>query len=295
MSYELTQGDKPKKRNQLANPTTGTPMNPPTPIVLAAFGTTSRAMDTYSFIDKAVKKAFPEHPVRWAYTSRMVRSHMNTKRRANMKTPQQVLEALGGMGHPWAVVQSLHLINGHEFYRLVDAVRESTVRASIGLPLLTSPGDYQDTAAALRGNGIFAKDAATVLIGHGTDHPAWAAYPALARILESKGANVHVATIEGDDSDMEATIDAVKRSGARSVHLVPMMLVAGVHLEEDITGDEDSWKSGFESAGLKVSVQTDGMGKHPAIVDIFMRHIREALAVIPYPVQPGPQGRSSPV
>jgi sirohydrochlorin cobaltochelatase len=74
-----------------------------------------------------------------------------------------------------------------------------------------------------------------------------------------------------------------------------MMLVAGVHLEEDITGDEDSWKSGFESAGLKVSVQTDGMGKHPAIVDIFMRHIREALAVIPYPVQPGPQGRSSPV
>jgi sirohydrochlorin cobaltochelatase len=205
---------------------------------------------------------------------------MNTKRRANMKTPQQVLNELGQQGHRWAVVQSLHVINGHEFYRLVDAVRESTVRSSMGLPLLTSPSDYQSTAAAILENGFAKGDTATVLIGHGTDHPAWTAYPALARMLAAGGANVHVACIEGASS-MKETIATVKRSGAGSVHLVPLMLVAGVHLQEDIAGNEDSWKHAFKNAGMAVSVESEGLGKKPAIIDIFIRHIREALAVIP--------------
>ena len=55
-------------------------MNQNIPIVLAAFGTTSRAMDTYSQIDRVVKAAFPGHPVRWAYTSRMVRGPNETPR-----------------------------------------------------------------------------------------------------------------------------------------------------------------------------------------------------------------------
>ena len=125
-------------------------MNTNIPIVLAAFGTTSRAMDTYSGIDTAVKRAFPGHPVRWAYTSRMVRSHMKKKHRANMKNPLQVLDELAAQGrHAWAVVQSMHFICGHEFYRLMNEVKESPVRTSIGLPFLTSPADYQDLATAI--------------------------------------------------------------------------------------------------------------------------------------------------
>ena len=254
-------------------------MNPP-PIVLAAFGTTSPAMDTYSHIDRAVKTAFPQHPVRWAYTSRMVRSHMNARCGANMKTPRQVLDELDRQGHRWTVVQSLHMINGHEFYRLLDAVREGSVRTSMGLPLLTSPEDYQEVAAVLLEDGPVDPRTATVLIGHGTDHPAWAAYPALARVLESAGASVHVATIE-DASAMSKTVATLARSGARSVRLVPLMLVAGVHLQEDIAGDEDSWKQAVERAGLSVSVDARGMGRLPAIIDIFIRHIREALELVP--------------
>lgn len=251
-----------------------------TPIVLAAFGTTSRAMDTYSHIDRTVRAAFPEHPVYWAYTSRMVSSHMNTKRRANMKTPQQVLAELKQQGHSWAVVQSLHLIWGHEFFRLVDAVKESAVRTSMGLPLLTSPKDYRAVAAAILSNRPMENGGTIVLVGHGTDHPAWSAYPALAEILRSTDANIHVATVEGE-SETARTVDAVARSGVKKVHLMPLMLVAGVHLQEDIAGEEDSWKQAFEEAGLAVSVDGYGMGKAPAIVDIFLRHIRDALAIIP--------------
>lgn len=70
-------------------------------------------------------------------------------------------------------------------------------------------------------------------------------------------------TIEGE-SDLQDIVSTVIRSGASKVSLV-----AGVHVQEDIAGNENSWKSAFEAAGLTVTVETNGLGKHPAIVDIF--------------------------
>ena len=255
-------------------------MNSGIPIVLSAFGTTSRALDTYSYIDAIVKKTFPDHPVRWAYTSRMVRSHMKKNRGVNMKDPLQVLNRLGEEGHKWAVVQSVHMIWGHEFYRLLEEVKGSTVRTSMGLPLLTSPGDYEQLANAILESSNQDNGSATVLVGHGTDHPSWTAYPALQQILRTSGANLHVATVEGE-SDMRQTIESVVRTGARHVRLVPLMLVAGVHLQEDIAGDEDSWKQAFLEAGLSVTVEENGLGKHAFVVEMFVEHIKEALAIIP--------------
>lgn len=235
-------------------------------------------MDTYSFIDSAVKAAFYGHPIKWAYTSRMVRNHMKKKRNLNMKTPQKVLEELHGQGHEWAVVQSLHMICAHEFYRLVEDVKDSPVRTGMGLPLLTSVDDYRRVAATIMQRAASNDGTATVLIGHGTDHPAWSAYPALASMFADND-NIFVDTVEGE-SDRRQTISQVILNGFERVRLIPLMLVAGVHLQEDIAGEEDSWKSAFEHKGISVSVDTDGLGKNPAIVEIFIRHIREALEII---------------
>ena len=59
------------------------------------------------------------------------------------------LEELKEMGYSWAVVQSLHLLCGHEFYRLVEEVKQSSVRTSIGLPLLSGPEDYEAVVQGL--------------------------------------------------------------------------------------------------------------------------------------------------
>ena len=55
----------------------------------------------------------------------MVAFGTTTKARSDieLKPPYQVLSDLWAKGHQWAVVQSMHLICGHEFYRLVDDVR----------------------------------------------------------------------------------------------------------------------------------------------------------------------------
>ena len=44
-------------------------------IVLAAFGTTTAAFDTYNHFEAKVKERFPGYEIRWAFTSRKVR-HM---------------------------------------------------------------------------------------------------------------------------------------------------------------------------------------------------------------------------
>ena len=50
---------------------------------------------------------------------------------------------------------------------------------------------------------------------------------------------------------------------------------------EDLAGNEDSWKSAFKKEKIYVTLETEGLGVYPGIIDIFSQHIQEALDVIP--------------
>ena len=121
----------------------------PVPIVLTAFGTTTRARETYDFMDGLIRAAFPGRDLHWAFSSRMVRDRLKDKKKSAARHPHEVLRALADQGHEWAVVQSVHLLCGHEFFRLIDEVQTQPIRTSIGLPLLSSREDYLHLAGAL--------------------------------------------------------------------------------------------------------------------------------------------------
>ena len=93
-----------------------------TPIVLTAFGTTSSALKTYDFMDNLIREVFPGHEILWAFSSRMVRDRLKQKRKFEARHPHEVLKDLYEQGHVWAVVQSIHLLCGHEFYRMLEEV-----------------------------------------------------------------------------------------------------------------------------------------------------------------------------
>jgi sirohydrochlorin cobaltochelatase len=251
-----------------------------TPIVLTAFGTTSNALKTYDFMDKIIREEFPGHEIVWAFSSRMVRDRLKDKKKIEASHPHEVLRVLSEQGHAWAVVQSMHLLCGHEFYRMLEEVRPLPIRTSIGLPLLTSYEDYHSLAEALGFDGV-SDDEAVVLVGHGTDHPSWSTYPTLENILRQVyRPGIYVGVVEGYP-DQEQVIEAVVKTGVRKVRLIPLMLVAGVHFIEDLCGDEDSWKAAFQAAGLEVNVESAGIGTKREVVQIFIDHIREALDIIP--------------
>ncbi len=251
------------------------------PIIVTAFGTTQKAFATYGKMDKAFQIAFPYNPIHWAYSSRLVKSTLNKKKKLNLKNPLEVMADLKDSGHEWVVLQSLHLICGHEYDRLVSERGHIDIRSSIGLPLLTSYQDYVQTAKAL-GSIIPDNPAqAVILVGHGTDHPAWTAYSALENILRQiHGKHLFTGVVEGYPK-METTLARVKKAGFKKVCLIPFMLVAGVHFKEDLTREEDSWQKTFERADIEMSIVDHGIGEIDGISNLYCNHMLEALDVIP--------------
>jgi len=78
----------------------------------------------------------------------------------------------------------------------------------------------------------------------------------------------------------------VVKSGLKRVRLLPLMLVAGRHVQEDLAGPEDSWQIALEQAGLTVTLEATGLLHYPGVSKIFQEHIEKALDIIPGRIRP---------
>ncbi len=252
------------------------------PIVMAAFGTTSRAEATYKIIDTRVREFFNGHEIHWSYSSRMIKGLIGEKKDKLVGHPHEILEQLHLQGYTWAVVQSVHLTCGHEFHRLITEIKDMKIRTSVGMPLLTSPHDHCQVAKCLEPMIQAHTDKAILLMGHGTDHPSWTTYPAFRQVAREKfGERIFVGAVE-QFSPSEDVIDQIASAGFTKVLMVPFLLVAGMHYTKDLVGDgPESWCSRLQAAGMKTVTIGDGLGCLPCINEIFCNHIREALDVIP--------------
>jgi sirohydrochlorin cobaltochelatase len=152
----------------------------------------------------------------------------------------------------------------------------------VGLPLLTDPTDFEAVAALLADMADTEPDAASVFVGHGTDHPNWMAYPLLQSMLRRRGdAGTFIGVLEGRPG-IDDVVAALKAAGAVRARLVPLLIAAGNHFLRDLTGDDPRcWQRRLEAAGFAVMPVAEGLGRRPEIGALFCRHIAEALDVIP--------------
>ena len=249
-----------------------------TPIILAASGTATAAADTYQRIEASCRQAFPGHPIHWAYSSRAIRRRIQARTGDAPPTPKQRLDQLYQSGCRSAVVQSLHLICGIEFHHLVWEAARGPMEIQLGLPLLSTPEDFESLLGWIAAIQPSASDEALILVGHGTAHPAWMAYALLAQMMTARfGGRIVLGQVKGDPSPT-VVADRLLMGGYRRVALRPLMLVAGAHFMEDIAGGQaDSWKSQLSRRGLTVAPVAEGLGAHPAVIEIFMRHIAAAM------------------
>ncbi len=252
------------------------------PVVIVAFGTTTSAFETYRFMDYIFRERFKDNKIIWAYSSRIIRDSMKVKKGMELKGPAQILNELRLEGYEWAVVQSLHILWGHEFFRMVQEIQSANIRTSVGFPLLTEPYDYQEVAELFANEFYLQERQAYVLIGHGTDHPAWTSYIALQHFLRKRiGQNIYVGVLEGTPSE-EKIFKKIFKSEIKKVTLVPFMLVTGTHFYKDILEKEASWRRLLMERGISISVDRRGLGERKEIVKIFIRHIKEAMNMIPH-------------
>jgi sirohydrochlorin cobaltochelatase len=197
---------------------------------------------------------------------------------------EDAMERLVKDGVKELAVQPTHVMNGFEYDEMREAIKpfeKNFDRISYGLPLLISDADYEEVANIVTGETQQYNDGdtAVVFMGHGTEHEANSAYARFDKLLKDKGfANYIIGTVEASPSldDVIVQLDAL---GKKKVVLLPFMIVAGDHANNDMAGDEDdSWKSILQEKGYTVQPVLRGLGQYPGIQAMFVRHAGEAVA-----------------
>ena len=248
-------------------------------ILLVAFGS-SKASAQVSFenIDKKIREAYPGIPVRWAYTSSIIRKKL-AKQGKHLDSPEMALAKMQDEKFTHVAVQSLHTIGGAEYHDLRRTVGAFKIMGGfqkliLGYPLMATQEDMQRIVDAVLSTipKDRQKDEAVVLMGHGTHHPSNAFYAALMFQLQLKDPNIFVGTVEGYPE-----IDLIKglllKKSIKKAYLMPFMSVAGDHAKNDMAGEEDdSWKSILTKAGIKSVPILKGTAEYDVFVDIWVDH-----------------------
>lgn len=262
-------------------------------IVVVSFGSTyeETVKKSIESTENKIRTAFPGYDVFRAFTSRMVIRRLS-ERGIQVDTEKQAIERLQAAGYQEVYVQPLHIVAGEEY----DKVKRSVVeyahakdkafeRIAIGRPLLfymgqeEQPDDYLTVIDAVKSQlAKLEKDQAVVFMGHGGVHPANAAYAVLQMKLEQAGfEHAYVYTVEGFPS-LDSVLEKLQKQQVRKVALLPFMLVAGDHAQNDMAGNEpDSAKSQLLTAGFEVEAYLCGLGEHAAIQGIYVQHLKDAM------------------
>ena len=260
-------------------------------ILVVSFGTTyadTRKVTTDA-VEAKIKAAFPEYDVRHAFTSRIIIKKLAERDGLVIDTEKQALEKLKAEGYKEIVIQPLHVEAGDEYsklMRVVDKYEKSFDKVSVGRPILyytgqegEKPDDYAIAIKALQDQlPKLGKNEAVGLMGHGGVNPSNTAYAALQLKLQDAGLkNVFVFTVEGYPT-YENMVTALKANKIKKITLMPFMLVAGDHAQNDMAGDEkDSFKSQLTAAGFQVEAYIHGLGENKGIQDIYVQHVKDAI------------------
>lgn len=258
-------------------------------IVVAAFGTTvPEAAPAIQKMVERVKAAYPGVPVSLCYTAAMIR-HKLAKLGQVVPSPAEALAALPDQGVTDVALFSLQTIPGHEFNdlkRLAQAfsgLPKGLAHVAVTAPLLYAREDFPRVAKALLASAP--KDRkpgdALVFVGHGTDHPADMAYPALQYTLWREDKNAFVTTVEGTPS-FEDLMAELKTRGVKKAFLVPLFAVAGDHARNDMAGKEDdSLASTLKKAGIASEPVMAGNADREAVAAVWMDHLKATFDALP--------------
>ena len=121
------------------------------------------------------------------------------------------------------------------------------------------------------------KEDGLLIMAHGTPDPANAYYSVIQDRIHTLGMkNVFIYTVEGTPN-LEQVIPQLKLHGIKHVTLMPFMMVAGDHANNDMAGKEpDSHKSILEKEGFKVDTYLHGLGENQNIRNLFVERANES-------------------
>jgi len=239
-------------------------------ILAVSFGTSYTEAETSCIrpVEDALRSAFPEYDVYRAFTSRVIMRKLRGQGTV-IESEEEAIARLTADGYEEIIVVPTNIIPGYEYDKVCAAAKGFRLSA----PLLNEDADLDWITGVL--SGIAAEEGCTLLLmGHGTDHAANEMY---VRLSEKLPENVLLACASGEHT-LHALLPKLDCIPAKTVTLMPLMLVAGDHARNDLAGDEgNSWKSILTARGFDVRVRMQGLG---ALKEVQQHFVKKAARVI---------------
>ncbi|MBW1739029.1 MAG: sirohydrochlorin cobaltochelatase, partial [Deltaproteobacteria bacterium] len=248
----------------------------------------------YQLLDSLVHSEFKDYEVSWAYTSEIIRE----------KTGQagilQTLASLEERGFTKVVVQPLLIFPGTEYDILTDTCQAfPSLKVLVGESLLHRWHFVEQVLDVISKDFISPEGGINLLVAHGiplSNDSANIVYLGLDHLLSRRFSNVSFCSVEGIP-DSEGVFRRIQgnfsspHSGKIKLRsrIIPFMYVTGLHVEQDLLGEQASYKRRLEEIGFTVECLTveyqgerfyKGLGFYEEIREFFLDRIRRSLDII---------------
>jgi sirohydrochlorin cobaltochelatase len=261
-------------------------------IIIAAFGTSSRAKRPLEIFEEALVRQNPEYNIFWAYSSEIIR------RKTGLPSLQETLARVEAAGFRKAVVQPLYIFPGTEYQQMAETCEYFPgLRVFLSETLLHRWGFIKETLTVLEREFLAPEQGLNLLALHGTPlaaDPVNIVYLGLAQLVKDRYSNVLAASIEGIP-DHEAVLSGIHRRKLvdqyNKVKIIPMMYLAGRHAEQDLMGRDQSWCSILQEMGFTVECPMvthnqeeffKGLAYYPELISAFMKRLKRTLTLADY-------------
>ena len=241
-------------------------------------------------IDKTVadiQAAHPDTKVVLAFTSHIIVDRIKANEGLTIPTPEQALNQLKAEGYTRVALTTLDVIPGMEYAydtAIFNDYKTNFKKMTMGTTALYwmgQEGQRDDIAEFVQAFKTqfpkMKKDEAVLIMAHGTPHPSNAYYSVIQnRLDEANVGNAYIYSVEGWPH-LDSVMPQLKAKGIKKVTLMPMMMVAGDHANNDMAGaEEDSHKSILEKEGFTVDTYIHGLGENAAVRKLFVERADEA-------------------
>ena len=258
-------------------------------MVVMGFGTTYKdtRVKTIDATVDAIKAAHPNTKVITAFTSHIIRDRIQQKEGITYPTPEEALAELKKDGYTRVALASLDVIPGMEYNydaAVYNLYKNDFKKMTLGTSLMYWMGQENQTDQVIETLKAvqsqfpkLGKEDGLLIMAHGTPDPSNAYYSVIQDRIHTLGMkNVFIYTVEGTPN-LEQVIPQLKLHGIKHVTLMPFMMVAGDHANNDMAGNEpDSHKSILEKEGFKVDTYIHGLGENQNIRNLFVERANEA-------------------
>ncbi|WP_020586179.1 sirohydrochlorin cobaltochelatase [Desulfobacter curvatus] len=256
-------------------------------IIIATFGSSTKGQVAMNAVETQISENFAGHQIYWAYTSEIIR------RKKGLPSLLETLAKVESDGYRKAVVQPLHIFPGTEYQQ----VRESSLyfpglRVIVGETLCHRWNFIEAVLEEVSGDFLIGEDQINLLALHGTPlaaDPVNTIYMGINHLVSGMYDNVYAATVEGVPN-IQSVANQIKKDHARTpftrIRLIPMMFLAGRHVEADLMGDKESWRTIFEAMGIEVDCPTitcgaqeyfKGLAYRKPCIQFFCQRLKRAL------------------